>query len=87
MKSYLEAKNAYIIDHLAKQLVQPQRRISALEAIEAKIRQFQPELLKGDNLFKSMDRASFAVKYEKWKGSSLSGAEKSVMKGLFDFSD
>jgi hypothetical protein len=86
MKSYTETKEAYLKDHLSKKLKQPQRRIYALKAIESKIKQYQPDFLKDDNLFNRMNRDTFSKRYQEWKGSPLSGAEKSVINGLFRFS-
>ncbi|MFW5872111.1 MAG: hypothetical protein ACOCUT_03305 [bacterium] len=85
MKNYINARNAYLSDHLSKKLEQPNRRINALSAIESSVKKNEPELLSASNLFANHTRQSFSALYENWKGSSLSGAEKSVIKGLFDF--
>ncbi len=86
MKNYIDAKNAYLSDHLGKKLEQPNRRINALNAIERFVKKNEPDLLTASKLFTNHTRQTFSMLYEKWKGSSLSGAEKSVIKGLFDFS-
>lgn len=87
MKSYNEAKKAYIKDHKSKNLVDPKRRLNALTAIEEIIRINTPDLLIEDNLFKKFDRVSFIDKYLFWKGTSLNSAENSVIIGLFKFSN
>lgn len=86
MKSFEEAKKAYIKDHLEKALEQPDRRLNALKAIEKRISENLPELLREINLFERFEKQDFERQYEKWKGSSLSGAEKSVIVGLYRFS-
>lgn len=86
MKTYSTSKQLYIADHLAKNLTQPQRRLDALNAIEQVINKNYPELLDGAGLFLEFDKQGFADQYEKWKSSPLSGAEKSVITGLFKFS-
>lgn len=86
MNNYNKSKQLYIADHLAKNLEQPKRRLDALKAIEQVLKENDPELLKGAGLFEKFDKPGLIKKYETWKGSSLSGAEKSVITGLFKFS-
>jgi hypothetical protein len=85
MKTFKEAKASYINDHLSKDLAQPQRRLNALAAIEKTIIQKEPSLLAAANLFKKYDKHSFRIQYAEWKNKPLSGAEKSVILGLFKF--
>ncbi|UII20853.1 hypothetical protein [Fulvivirga ligni] len=87
MKTYSEAKDLYIKDHLRKDLSQPERRINALKAIERSIKINAPILLQQSNLFQQYDEYSFFIKYEEWKQTALSNAEKSVIRGLFKFSN
>lgn len=87
MKNFDAAKKAYVDDHLSKDyLKQSERRLNSLKAIENVLTTKSPELLKGNNLFKNFSKDSFARQYMAWKGSALSGAEKSVITGLFKFS-
>ncbi len=85
MKTFKEAKASYIKDHLSKDLAQPQRRLNALAAIEKTIMQKEPSLLAASNLFEIYDKHGFQIQYAEWKNASLSGAEKSVIVGLFKF--
>lgn len=85
MKTFKEAKASYINDHLSKDLAQPQRRLNALAAIEDTIMQNEPSLLAAGNLFEKYDKHSFQIQYAEWKNKPLSGAEKSVIVGLFKF--
>jgi len=86
MKTYNDAKKAYVKDHLSKDLRAPQIRLNALERIESTVQKFDKELLSGSNLFIKYSKMEFSEKYELWKGYSLNGAEKSVIVGLFKFS-
>ena len=62
MPTYEEAKNAYIKNHLCKDLKQPIRRINALKAIEVRIKNFYPDLLQANKIFKKYDRSSFSIR-------------------------
>jgi hypothetical protein len=86
MKTFKEAKEAYIADHIAKGLKQPERRLNALKAIEKLVSEKSPELLSGNHLFKTYQKEQFEKHYTIWKNAPLSGAEKSVLLGLFKFS-
>lgn len=85
MKSYNDAKQAYIEDHIRKHLKQPDRRIRALSAIENALRINEPDLLNGNNLFAKFDINTLKTHCEKLKGVPLSSAEISVINGLFKF--
>lgn len=86
MNTFSRSKQLYIADHLSKELAEPERRLNAVKAIEKVINEKKPGLLNGTALFETFDKNGFAKQYEIWKGSSLSGAEKSVITGLFKFS-
>jgi len=86
MKNYSDAKKSYIQDHLSKNLKEPERRLNALAAFEKAIQTNSPEFLDDDNLFRKFDKETLSRQYLKWKGKPLSGAEKSVIVGLFKFS-
>lgn len=86
MNTYLKSKQLYIADHLSKKLLQPERRLNALSAIERIIQANSPEILQSDNLFKKFDKNGFLKQYHEWKGKPLSGAEKSVIVGIFKLS-
>ena len=86
MKTFKEAKASYINDHLSKELTtQPKRRLNALAAIEKIMMENEPSLLAAGNLFEKYDKHSFQIQYAEWKNKPLSGAEKSVIVGLFKF--
>jgi hypothetical protein len=87
MNSYSKSRQLYIADHLSKNLAQPERRLNALKAIEKVLKNSDPDLLNGSELFVKYHKTSFADQFEIWKGSPLSGAEKSVITGLFKFSN
>ncbi|MDY0343371.1 MAG: hypothetical protein RBR28_07345 [Lentimicrobium sp.] len=87
MNSYNKSRQLYIADHLSKNLTQPERRLNALKAIEAVLTNKNPDLMNGAELFVKYDKTGFADQYEIWKGSAISGAEKSVIAGLFKFSN
>lgn len=85
MKTFKEAKAGYLKDHLSKGLKQPQRRLNALASIEKTIIVNDPSLMTGSKLFEEYDNHRFQVLYAEWKNKPLSGAEKSVIVGLFKF--
>jgi hypothetical protein len=87
MKNWPQAKEAYIKDHLSKALEYPERRLDALKAIEKTFQEKFPELINDRNLFENIKKVYFLKLYECLKGSPLSGAENSVITGLYKFSD
>ena len=87
MKNWKQAKDAYVQDHLSKDLVQPQRRISALRAIESRFQANHPDIINDKNVFKNINKESLISLYKKLKGKELNGAEKSVFNGLYKFSE
>lgn len=86
MSSFQQAKKAFIADHTTKLLADPLRRLNALTAIEKAFKEKFPEALKDEDLFHNISKPYFSKLYECLKGSSLSGAEKSVIAGLYKFS-
>jgi len=86
MKTFQQAKKAYVANHLSKYLKQPKRRINALKAIEERIEENSPGLLESDEIFTQYSKNEFGEMYYQWKGRALSNAEKSVLTGLFKFS-
>jgi hypothetical protein len=86
MKNWKQAKVAYTKDHLSKSLVQPERRLNALDSIENTFRNKFPELLKDDNVFQNINKMYLSKLYECMKGRDLNSAEKSVFTGLYKFS-
>lgn len=86
MKTYQQTKAAYIADHIAKPLAQPERRLSALESLEKKFKAKYPEALQDKMLFANISKPYFTKLYECLKGNALSGADKSVITGLYKFS-
>ena len=86
MNTYSKSKQLFIADQLSKNLAQPERRLNALKAIEKVLENNDPDLLNGAELFVKYHKTGFADQYEIWKGSPLSGAEKSVIVGIFKFS-
>jgi hypothetical protein len=87
MKNWIETRKLYIEDHLSKPLIQPQRRINALNAIEKLFQDNASNLLKDKNIFIILSKDEFLKKYKKWKGKSLSSAERSVINGIYKFSN
>lgn len=86
MKSFQEAKQTYIKDHLSKPLKAPNIRLSALTKIENAIQTAEPEYLMRDNIFKKFDKNAFLDFYASLKGTHLNSAEKSVINGVYKFS-
>jgi hypothetical protein len=86
MKTYYESKAAYIADHIAKPLVESKTRLNALKAIEKVFKEKFPEALLDEYLFDNISKKYFSKLYECLKGTSLNGAEKSVITGLYKFS-
>lgn len=87
MRNWTQTKKAYIKDHLSKYLRQPERRLNALAAIERKFAEEFPELLKDEHVFMNIKKMYFLKLCECLKGSLLSNAEKSVVNGLYKFSN
>jgi hypothetical protein len=86
MKTWIEAKNAYVKDHLSKPLKAPKIRLGALENIETALKEKNEALLVGSTLFKKYNESSLLDFYLGLKGKPLNSAEKSVIHGLFKFS-
>lgn len=86
MSTFYKAKAAYITDHKAKPLAQPERRLNALAAMENVFKEIFPEVLQDKSLFDNITKTYFSKLYECLKGSPLSGADKSVITGLYKFS-
>lgn len=86
IKTYLDAKNAYVKDHLSKPLKAPNIRLGALSNIDEAIKKDNYKLLEGTALFQKYTKESLLDYYLKLKGRPLNSAEKSVIHGLFKFS-
>ncbi len=86
MKTWEEAKLAYLKDHLSKPLKKPAIRINALNNIELAIKGKHPEHLISDKIFSLFSESSLRDYYQNLKGKHLNSAEKSVIHGLFKFS-
>jgi hypothetical protein len=86
MKTWNEAKLAYLNDHMSKPLKFPDIRLRSLNYIESAIKNSHPELLEGDKIFSSFSKTEFGDFYAKLKGRRINSADKSVIHGLFKFS-
>lgn len=86
MKTWKEAKDAYIKDHLSKPLKAPNIRLNALKNIEEAIMHDNHKLLVQDDVFKKYTKEKLHDYYLKLKGKPLNSAEKSVIHGLNKFS-
>jgi hypothetical protein len=86
MKTWNEAKNAYIKVHLSKPLKSPNIRLNALKNIEGFLNEIYKTLLKDNTIFKKYNEGAILDYYLKLKGKPLNGAEKSVIHGLYKFS-
>lgn len=86
MKNWKQAKEAYIKDHLTKQLANPEIRLNALTAIEKNFKEKFPEPLTDEGVFLNIGKLYLMKLYECLKGKVLNDAEKSVFNGLYKFS-
>lgn len=86
MKNWKQSKDAYIKDHLRKELTKPEIRLNALKAIEKIFRETYDEPLRDENVFQNISKTYLMKLYECLKGRVLNGAEKSVFNGLYKFS-
>jgi hypothetical protein len=86
MKTWTEAKNDYVKDHLSKPLKAPNIRFKSLENIETALIEKNKNLLNDKTFFKRYNENSLRDYYLKFKGKQLNSAEKSVIHGLFKFS-
>jgi hypothetical protein len=86
MKTWTEAKNDYVKDHLSKPLKAPNIRLKSLENIETALKEKNKNLLNDRTFFKQYNENSLRDYYLKLKGKQLNSAEKSVIHGLFKFS-
>lgn len=86
MRTFYESKAAYIADHITKPLVEPKIRLNAFKSIERVFKAKFPDALLDKELFDNINKMYFLKLYECLKGRSLSGAEKSVINGLYKFS-
>lgn len=86
MKNWQQAKEAYVNYHLSKTIEQPERRLNALVAIEKVFSEQFPELFEDEEVFINIKKMYLLKLYECLKGTSINGAEKSVINGLYKFS-
>lgn len=86
MKNWKQAKQAYITDHMKKPLAAHSIRLNALKKIESVMQAHAQDLLV-ETFFRGIAKNDFLKLYEKWKGIPLNGAEKSVINGLYKFSE
>ena len=86
MKTWKEAKLAYLTDHLSKPLRVPDIRLRSLDYIESAIKNYSPDLLDGDKIFRTFSKVEFGNLYAQLKGRRINSADKSVIHGLFKFS-
>ena len=84
--TWLELKNEYIRDHYSKMLEQPERRIAALEIIEGILNEHYREIIDSPSTLKKYDKSVFTemIRVKKPSGK-ISGADKSVITGLYKF--
>lgn len=87
MKNWKQAKGAYIKDHLAKKLAEHSIRLNALKKIEKVFAERFPLPMSDNEVFRNISKRYFFKLYECLKGTLLNGAEKSVINGLYKFSD
>ena len=87
MKTWVEAKNAYVKDHLSKPLKAPNIRLNAFKNIELALKEHDRTLLDGISIFKKYNESSLGELYLKLKGKPLNNADKSVIHGLFKFAN
>lgn len=86
MNNWRKAKEAYIKDHLKKQLAKPEIRLNALKAVEKNFKEKFPEPLTDERLFLNISKVYLMKLYVCLKGKALNSAEKSVFNGLYKFS-
>ncbi|MBL0147113.1 MAG: hypothetical protein IPP48_16780 [Chitinophagaceae bacterium] len=86
MKTWKEAKLAYLNDHLSKPLKAPDIRLRSLDYIESAVKNKYPELLEGDKIFTKFKKVEFEELYAQLKGRRINSADKSVIHGLYKFS-
>ena len=87
MKTWDEAKLAYLNDHLKKSLKYPDIRLRSLNYIEAALKEQHPHLLDGNKLFTTFNKVEFGALYAHMKGRRLNSSDKSVIHGLYKFSE
>ncbi len=86
MDNWTKLKKLYVNDHNAKDyLVSPERRLNAIESLEKLLNQYLPEFIKQPKFLRQIPKEEFMQKVKDRKGSILSGAEKSVINGLYKF--
>jgi len=84
--NWTKLKNLYVSDHLSKgDLATPQRRLDAIEAIEKILQQYLPQFIKQQKFLKKIPKDEFMQMVRDKKGAKLSGADKSVINGLYKF--
>jgi hypothetical protein len=82
MNDWNTIREAYLKDHLSKDLKEPQRRVNALEAIERLLKESKPEIMHPEGL-KNLGKEGVLQQLLKLKKKPLSSAERSVIVGLF----
>lgn len=86
MKSWKQAREIYIKDHMAKNLADHSIRLNALKRIEEIFSEKFSEPLYDKEVFQNVSKTYLMKLYECLKGYRLNSAEKSVFTGLYKFS-
>jgi len=85
MKTWNEVTKMYPA-YLKFQVKVPGLRMAALSKIEKSIKDYAPNLLKGNYMFMHIAKEDLKEKYEGWKGTVLNGAEKQAINDLYKLS-
>lgn len=86
MKSWKQAREIYIKDHMAKTLTDHSIRLNALKRIEGIFSEKFSEPLYDKEVFQNVSKTYLMKLYECLKGYRLNSSEKSVFTGLYKFS-
>ena len=87
MKNWEQTKRAFLNDHLSKRLVFPDQKLRSLQYIESAIKRSYPLLLEDKDLFKNLTESDFIELYTSLKGRRINRFDKSVIHGLYKFSN
>ncbi len=74
LSSWNKMKEAYLKDHLSKDLKEPQRKVNALLAIERLLKEKSPDIMNKES-FQKLGKEGVIQQILKMKQSPLSSAE------------
>lgn len=86
MKTWDEAKKAFLGDHVTNRLTFPDQTLRSFNYIEEALKKNFPRLLDGSLLFEKLSESELMDLYAQLKGRRINRHDKIVIKRLYKFS-